>query len=776
MRLALYIPGTTVAFLTGYLTHRYNVFQAVRDAIIYIWQRGILTRFIEAFCGLSVLVFVIFIPVLAIAIRESQRQNYDKSTYLRISARDQLRRRGMVRVFWPVDCEDRRAEPSILIGFRNAMSDFMVVTALPEAGHDTIRRMLSNKEVFTGTPYDATGETRLLGFDMSTLGIIGSLNSTIEHEPLLRVTTAAGQRYPQFSLRHVDDISFQVIFFERPLSNRLQYFSFIPITLELVDSRSTPAAIEEDEDDFKSQAKKKVLISAIQKATVFGFPSVDTEKNGTGLWISQINSSHELQILLHKAATCSRGHGDEERSNVLWRTLCISAGMATNLLSLVWSTGTMLSIWSAIAFLIIFRALSEAVLVVIEWNPKSVNLPALKDLSATIQQLDLRLQQICYWPIQYITLRNQNKSISIRTSFHAEYIRFYNSLWLVANDIIIGAAFGSYVIDNRDYIVSFVDFCIDELLTKGLRQTIEWLMDWPGGLKLNNELVAFFGELFLWVIEFWSGTLQIFRPFMSEIVYAIGLSGFIGATFPIAMIADMVSFLTIQIYSCYLASARIYNWQLTVLLSLFQLFRGKRRNVLRKRIDSCDYDLDQLLLGTLLFTLLTFLLPTVLVFYLTFASARLCIIVINAMLESTLALLNHFPLFAMMLRLKDSKRLPGGLEFDVCEWTETQTESSQKAIYIQLRPVALPVRAMFQQYLVLSKRIQKHYLSERVVVLLLTGQFVPIQRSRLYSLQYSMLPEKRVGLRALWRQMREFGGLVWAEVREKLQVVQREVH
>lgn len=50
-----------------------------------------------------------------------------------------------------------------------------------------------------------------------------------------------------------------------------------------------------------------------------------------------------------------------------------------------------------------------------------------------------------------------------------------------------------------------------------------------------------------------------------------------------------------------------------------KLFTGKRRNVLRNRTDSWDYDLDQLLLGTILFTLLAFLFPTVLVYYALFA-------------------------------------------------------------------------------------------------------------------------------------------------------------
>ncbi len=128
---------------------------------------------------------------------------------------------------------------------------------------------------------------------------------------------------------------------------------------------------------------------------------------------------------------------------------------------------------------------------------------------------------------------------------------------------------------------------------------------------------------------------------------------------PISMFSDLLSLLTVHIYCFYTASARIFHWQLTIIMSLFHLFRGKKHNVLRNRIDSCDYDLDQLLLGTILFTLLFFLLPTVAVFYLTFTSARMAIIFLKAALDTSLACLNHFPLFALMLRVKDSRRLPG---------------------------------------------------------------------------------------------------------------------
>jgi phosphatidylinositol N-acetylglucosaminyltransferase subunit Q len=169
------------------------------------------------------------------------------------------------------------------------------------------------------------------------------------------------------------------------------------------------------------------------------------------------------------------------------------------------------------------------------------------------------------------------------------------------------------------------------------------------------------------------------RPALPGIIHFIGWSSFAGATMPISLSSDLVLILTLHIYSFYVASARLFHWQLSIIISLFHLFRGKKRNVLRKRIDSCDYDLDQLLLGTILFTVLFFLLPTVFVFYLTFASARMGIIMLQAALDTALACLNHFPLFALMLRIKDSRRLPGGIRFDLQPFQCSTAHTSKPA-------------------------------------------------------------------------------------------------
>jgi phosphatidylinositol glycan class Q protein len=149
------------------------------------------------------------------------------------------------------------------------------------------------------------------------------------------------------------------------------------------------------------------------------------------------------------------------------------------------------------------RFIAEALLTILEWRAKP-DYAALKDISATAQQVEIRLQQFCYWPMQYVTLRKRKNDWASVTTSHPEYIRFYNSLWLVANDVIIGIALGSYIIDNAAWVANTISKILTLYSVAALQDRIAWLMDYPAGLKLNNELAAFLGDLFLWVIDYWS--------------------------------------------------------------------------------------------------------------------------------------------------------------------------------------------------------------------------------------------------------------------------------
>jgi phosphatidylinositol N-acetylglucosaminyltransferase subunit Q len=502
---------------------------------------------------------------------------------------------------------------------------------------------------------------------MHVLGITNTepkIESEIERSWVQAVT---GPSFHEPKIICAKATSVQTILFERPFPRSMQYISLKPIALALVDkedpsltSASDASDAEEEEKERKLKHKRRQLVGKLrQHSVVKRVPSM--KDKALAKITNQINWAWELEQLLQKNVSLI-GTRPKRTLSVSERVVEHATTMRDSIIRWLWLIFVLYLLpvlrRAFIFVLICHRAVAELLLQLLEWRPRPGS-PALKDVSATAQQVEIRLQQFCYWPMQYVKLRLRKNDWESVTTSHPDYIRFYNSLWLVANDVIIGIALGSYIIENAGRVADQISLLLQRYTVEALHDSIEWLMGWPAGLKLNKELALFLGDLFLWVIEYWTSCIDLLQPILPQIVLFIGFSSFAGASMPISLFSDLLSMLTIHIYSFYLASARIFHWQLTILLSLFQLFRGKKYNVLRNRVDSCDYDLDQLLVGTILFTLLSFLLPTVVVFYLNFAVARMAIIMLKAVFDTLLSCLNHFPLFALMLRIKDPRRLPG---------------------------------------------------------------------------------------------------------------------
>jgi phosphatidylinositol glycan class Q protein len=225
--------------------------------------------------------------------------------------------------------------------------------------------------------------------------------------------------------------------------------------------------------------------------------------------VEQVNCSWELNALLQKnvgilGRRMKRAASVSERMVDSANNLGDYILMASSHVIWVWIWPVLAQIF--ISALMANRVAAEVVLRALHWRPAaSPDRPAVKDMFATAQQIDIRLQQFCYWPIQYLTLRKSRAGWGSITNSHPDYIRFYNSLWLVANDIIMGIAVGSYILDNSELAAAKVDMIFSAWSIDGLRRTIIWLMGWPGGLKLNTELADFLGDLFIWVIDYWAG-------------------------------------------------------------------------------------------------------------------------------------------------------------------------------------------------------------------------------------------------------------------------------
>lgn len=350
---------------------------------------------------------------------------------------------------------------------------------------------------------------------LQVLGTFDPLVAPDSFDPLhLVARTFAGSRYPYLHCPNSPDILVQIVIYDRPDPKRMQYLSLKPIALALEDkvdaahNALAPGSVEEAED--KERQRKAALVDKLRWHSVVKHPRTPKEK-ALPLIVEQINCSAELAALMEKNIGLI--------GTRLKRSLSVSERVvesASNLWDIV-----AIAIWQVLTLYIFpvmlqgfkygltaHRAAGEILLRVLEWRPFPES-AALKDVSATFQQVDIRLQQFCYWPTQYYTLRKRKRTWQSITNSHPEYIRFYNSLWLVANDVIIGIALGSYIIDNATLVAQQIDLALSVWTVEGLQRMIFWLMDWPAGLKLNTELAKFLGDLFLWVIEYWAGTLFV---------------------------------------------------------------------------------------------------------------------------------------------------------------------------------------------------------------------------------------------------------------------------
>ncbi|RMZ84358.1 hypothetical protein DV738_g745, partial [Chaetothyriales sp. CBS 135597] len=749
-------------FVAGYITARWDLVTRLYELAFFAWDHGVFARVAKAFTLLSVIFVLVAIPIERLAAHEA---SLHPRSFM-VKTKDDL-----LRVFWPNPLS-RLTTPGVIVGWKNSESDLFAITVLEDVEVKSVEAALRMGTLFRNSPHPVARIFQVC--DRSNMHVLGTFNYALGQSAFeatrIAVFTSPACKRPRVVCGRAAIKSSQIITFDPPDPQRMQYLSLTPISLSLGvsnDAQSRFSRIpnhpdEIEQEEARERKRKARLVAKLKFHTVVRHPPTKLEA-ALPMILRQINCSKEVAELLQKNSPLV---GPRRK-----RTMSVSERVVESAQSLytfaAWSLWGLFMTYAYPLLIILFkvviiihRAAAEAILQLLELPLpiQSIHLPdgpihgtgplALKDVSAACQQIHLRLEQLSYYPTQYSLLRQRSHDIASVSIKSSDYIRFYNSLWLVANDVILGIALGTFIKDNVPETSALLAKFLNDYTIDGLKRMIRWLMSYPGGLKLNTELAAFLGDLFLWVIEYWAATvIRILIPLIPIIVTFVGLSSLAGASLPIAIFSDLISLLTIHIYSFYIASARIFNWQLTIIVSLFHLFRGKKRNVLRNRIDSCDYDLDQLLLGTILFTVLFFLLPTVVVFYLTFASARMAIISLKASLDTWLVFLNHFPLFALMLRLKDSGRLPD-------EDEEGTVPPSSDCSYITLYSTPLSFREIFEQYSQLGNRIRKHYLSPKVVFRLLTGRLVPpLGREEMYCLQYSVLPRERVSIGEVWAQL-----------------------
>ena len=82
----------------------------------------------------------------------------------------------------------------------------------------------------------------------------------------------------------------------------------------------------------------------------------------------------------------------------------------------------------------------------------------------------------------------------------------------------------------------------------------------------------------------------------------------------------------------------------------------------RNCVEDVPYKVDQLFIGTLLFTVLLFLLPTTAVFYIVLTLLRIMVLLVKGLINKAVDAINNLPLFALFMVFAKPDLLPGKFE------------------------------------------------------------------------------------------------------------------
>ena len=201
----------------------------------------------------------------------------------------------------------------------------------------------------------------------------------------------------------------------------------------------------------------------------------------------------------------------------------------------------------------------------------------------------------------------------------------------------------SHVVPGPDSLSDIV-FLGMETIVNHLKTLIIWMMENPGGLKLNSVLSQALGNFFLYHIHLWMTYVVLVVPLLTpRLSTLLSLLSVSSLSLQLSLISDLFLLLTLHIHCFYAHARRLAVSQWRGLVALWRLFLGKKYNPLRDRVDTAENSVDQLFLGTIIFTILLFLMPTTATFFCVFFSLKCLATSVSLLVRAVLQVLHWTP-------------------------------------------------------------------------------------------------------------------------------------
>uniref|UniRef100_A0A1B0D3N8 Phosphatidylinositol N-acetylglucosaminyltransferase subunit Q n=1 Tax=Phlebotomus papatasi TaxID=29031 RepID=A0A1B0D3N8_PHLPP len=232
-------------------------------------------------------------------------------------------------------------------------------------------------------------------------------------------------------------------------------------------------------------------------------------------------------------------------------------------------------------------------------------------------------------------------------------------------------------------------FLISQTVVYYLRGLLTSLRGSPAGLKLNVQLNHFLLKCFIYHVDLWATFLEIVSPAIHYLFLPLSILGLCGLSFQLALLSDLLVLITLHAHCFYIYAAVLYRLEIVGIGALWRVVLGRRKNILKNRVESFDYKNSQLYLATLFFASLLFLLPTVLVYYVVFATLRFGTYCITYILLIIRRRILHLPVDTIMRWLLGVYISPDNVEVKLMDVNRGQVNDfagSISAIFIKPLP------------------------------------------------------------------------------------------
>ncbi|XP_013108013.1 uncharacterized protein LOC106087501 [Stomoxys calcitrans] len=196
-----------------------------------------------------------------------------------------------------------------------------------------------------------------------------------------------------------------------------------------------------------------------------------------------------------------------------------------------------------------------------------------------------------------------------------------------------------YIESPGDYLIAASHFVVTKF-----RILLLSLEGSPIGLKLNVQLNHFLLKCFGYHVELWDTFLNEIEPCIRHLFIPITFLGSMGLSYQLALLTDIISVIGLHAHCFSIYASVLYKVEIKGIQVLWKMFLGKRKNVLKNRVESHSYMNRQLYLGTVFFACLLFLFPTILTYYVVFTSLRLCINFVSFILKTVRRQILEFPM------------------------------------------------------------------------------------------------------------------------------------